>query len=169
MKEAVRSILKAIERVELFLAKLCLVGMIVVVGAQVFFRYVVNRPLTWPEELAGFLLVWLTFLVADILVKRKGHVEVEYFAEKLSPRAQAVIALVVNLYIIVFLVFLVVSSIRIAALQIDHGVGAALKIPKTYYTLAATASGASMLLSFAFVEWEAIERLRTLSGRKEQG
>ena len=38
----------------------------------------------------------------------------------------AIVGLLVNLYIIVFLVFLVVSSVRVAALQLDHGVGAAL-------------------------------------------
>lgn len=160
MRQAIHRFLGAIERVELWLAKLCLLATMAVVGLQVVFRYGFNRPLSWPEELAGFLLVWLTFLVADILVKRKGHVEVEYFADKLSPRVQAIVGLLVNLYIIVFLVFLVVTSLRVAALQLDHGVGAALRIPKAYYTLAATVSGLSMLLSLLVMQWEAVERLR---------
>jgi len=162
MKDRIRGILKRIERVEMALAKLCLLVMIVVGGMQVLFRYAFNRPLTWPEELSGFLLIWMTFLVADILVKRKGHVEVEYFADKLSPRAQVIVSMVVNLYIIAFLVFLIVASIRLETVQIHHGVGAALRIPKAFYTMAATASGASMLLSFLFMEWEGLERLRAL-------
>lgn len=160
MKQSLVDFLRAVERVELWLAKLCLLITMVIVGLQVLLRYGLNRPLTWPEELAGFLLVWLTFLVADLLVKRKGHVEVEYFADKLSPRAQAIVGFVVNLYIIVFLVFLVVTSVRVASAQFDHGVGAALRIPKAYYTLAATVSGVSMLLSFLLMQWEALERLR---------
>lgn len=166
MKETIRRVLKSIERVEMALAKLCLLTMIVVVGMQVLFRYAFNHPLTWPEELSGFLLIWMTFLVADILVKRKGHVEVEFFAEKLSPRGQVIAALIVNLYIIVFLVFLIFSSIRLETVQIHHGVGAALRIPKAFYTMAATVCGASMLLSFLFMEWEGLQRLRALKGEE---
>ncbi|HUV08696.1 MAG TPA: TRAP transporter small permease [Spirochaetia bacterium] len=162
MKEAIRRLLHTIERVEMALAKLFLVVMIVVVGMQVFFRYVVNRPLAWPEELSGFLLIWLTFLVADILVKRKGHVEVEYFFNKMSPKAQEIATIIINAYIIVFLIFLIVSSITIETVQIHHLVGAALKIPKAMYTMAATVSGASMLLSMFLAEWEGIEHLRSL-------
>ncbi len=153
MKRKLKTLLDIIERLEMLASKALLVTMIAVVGAQVFFRYVLDRPLTWPEELCGFLLIWLTFLVADILVKRKGHVTVEFFFGKLSDRARLIISFLINLYIMAFLVFLVVSSIRIETLQIHHVVGAAMRIPKAYYTMAATWASASMLLSFVYEQW----------------
>lgn len=36
--------------------------MSVVVAVQVFFRYALNHSLFWSEELARYILVWLTFL-----------------------------------------------------------------------------------------------------------
>lgn len=162
MKELIRKGLKAVETCELIIAKTILIIMIAVVSMQVFFRYVVRSPLSWPEELSGFLLIWLTFIVADILVKRRGHMEVEYFTNKLPRKIQLVIAFAINLYILVFLVFLVVTSIQIGMRQTSHLVGAALKLPKTYYTMAATFSGISMCFSMAYVQWDIIEEFLQL-------
>ena len=36
--------------------------MTLVILLQVFFRYVLNAPLSWPEEAARYLMVWMTFL-----------------------------------------------------------------------------------------------------------
>jgi TRAP-type C4-dicarboxylate transport system permease small subunit len=149
------------------LAKILLLIMVFVVGMQVFFRYGFNRPLTWPEELSGFLLIWLTFLVADILFKKNGHVQVDYFANKLSQKSQLIISFIVNLYIMVFLVFLIVGSIRIEMRQMTHLVGAALKLPKAYYTMAATVSGASMLVSAGSFQWEIFEKISALKRKEE--
>ena len=47
--------------------------MIGVVAAQVFFRYVLNHSLFWSEELARYILVWLTFLGASVAYRRGVH------------------------------------------------------------------------------------------------
>lgn len=35
--------------------------------AQVFFRFALNSPLVWSEELARLLLVWVTFIGAAVV------------------------------------------------------------------------------------------------------
>jgi TRAP-type C4-dicarboxylate transport system permease small subunit len=47
--------------------------MALIVAAQVFFRYVLNQSLFWSEELARYLLVWLTFLGASVAYYRRAH------------------------------------------------------------------------------------------------
>jgi len=59
--------------------------MAVVVAAQVFFRYVLNHSLFWSEELARFLLVWLTFLGASVAYYRKAHPGVDVLYKKMGP------------------------------------------------------------------------------------
>jgi TRAP-type C4-dicarboxylate transport system permease small subunit len=44
-----------------------------VVAAQVFYRYALNHSLFWSEELARYLLVWLSFLGASAAYYRKVH------------------------------------------------------------------------------------------------
>ena len=168
MKESIHKVLKVIERYEMACAKILLLTMIIVVGMQVIFRYGFNKPLTWPEELSGFLLIWLTFIVADILFKRNGHVQVDYFASKWSPKTQLIVSFVVNLYIMAFLVFLIVSSIQIGLRQTTHLVGAALKLPKSYYTLAATVSGVSMLMTAVVAQWDTLSELKALRQKEKK-
>lgn len=44
---------------------------------QVFFRYVLNLPLTWSEEAARYLNVWAVLLGASLSVKYKDHLRVD--------------------------------------------------------------------------------------------
>ncbi len=50
-----------------------------VLGLQVVMRYVLNSPLSWPEELARYLMIWATFIGAALLVREDGHVRLDYF------------------------------------------------------------------------------------------
>ena len=49
------------------------VVMVLAVFLQVVFRYVVNHPLSWSEELARYVFVWASMLGASMGVKKKTH------------------------------------------------------------------------------------------------
>jgi len=42
-------------------SSLIMLALVGVISTQVFWRYVLNAPLPWPEEVAGFLFAWLVF------------------------------------------------------------------------------------------------------------
>ncbi len=44
---------------------------------QIFFRYILNAPLTWSEEAARYLNVWAVLLGAALAIKRKDHLRVD--------------------------------------------------------------------------------------------
>ena len=46
------------------IAWVALALMVVVILLQVFFRYVLNNALAWPDEAARFLMLWMTCLIA---------------------------------------------------------------------------------------------------------
>ena len=50
-----------------------------VVFAQVIFRFAINQPLAWTEELAIYCLVWITFLGAAYALSLKAHIAVDFF------------------------------------------------------------------------------------------
>jgi len=50
---------------------------------QVLFRYVFNNSLTWSEELAKFIFIWITFLGASICLRDGIHLKVDFLTEKL--------------------------------------------------------------------------------------
>ena len=46
-----------------------------------------DHSLSWPEELAQWMFVWAVFLGTAALVAGKGHIAIETFSPRLSPRA----------------------------------------------------------------------------------
>jgi len=60
-------------------------GMAFLVAAQVFFRYTLNQSLFWSEELARYLLVWLTFMGASSAYRRGMHPGVDILYAWMRP------------------------------------------------------------------------------------
>ncbi len=72
-------------------------SMAIIVAAQVFCRYVLNRSLFWSEELARYLLVWLTFLGASVAYYRKAHPGIDVVYSKMPGSLKKIAALFVHL------------------------------------------------------------------------
>ena len=49
---------------------------LLVMLAQVFFRYVLNSSLQWSEELAVWGMVWMVFVGSVLLVRRSEHISI---------------------------------------------------------------------------------------------
>lgn len=68
--------------------------MVVVILVQVFFRYVLNNALPWPDEAARFLMLWMTGLIAASAYRRSGFVAIDMLEAALPPRVGQILALV---------------------------------------------------------------------------
>ena len=104
-------------------------GMAVVVAAQVFSRYVLNHSIFWSEELARFLLVWLTFLGAGVVYRRGGHASLEIFYVLFPLKIQKITSIIIHLVAFIFFVVIIIYGWRFAyfvRLQISP----ALSLPK---------------------------------------
>lgn len=55
----------------------CLGVMTCIVFVSVVFRYVLNSPLAWSEELASMLFAWLTFVGAYVAARSRSHVSID--------------------------------------------------------------------------------------------
>jgi len=71
--------------------------MTVVVAVQDFFRYVLNQSLFWSEELARYLLVWLSFLGASVAYRRKVHPGIDVLKAKMPGGLQKISNAIVHL------------------------------------------------------------------------
>ena len=68
--------------------------MTTVVFAQVCFRYLLNVPLGWSEELSRFAFVWLSFLGAAYLVRGQQHLRVTIVESKVPHRVRVIFRIV---------------------------------------------------------------------------
>jgi TRAP-type C4-dicarboxylate transport system permease small subunit len=71
-----------------WIGAVCLGLMVVVILTQVFFRYVVQNALPWPEEASRFLMLWSTGLMAPTAFRRGGFVAIDMVV-RLLPRMVA--------------------------------------------------------------------------------
>jgi TRAP-type C4-dicarboxylate transport system permease small subunit len=81
---------------------LLLAAMLVLVTVGVFFRYVLAASLTWYDEFASYLLVWLSFYGAVVATYRNRHISFETLAERLGSAGRRRFALVSTAASIVF-------------------------------------------------------------------
>lgn len=58
--------------------------MTVVISLQVILRYFFGNALPWPEELARYLMVWMTFLIAPYAYRKKLNVGVEVLSDRVK-------------------------------------------------------------------------------------
>jgi TRAP-type C4-dicarboxylate transport system permease small subunit len=81
--------------------------LIVPVTMQIVSRYTdVIPPYIWTEELARFLFIWMIMIGAMVGVRESSHFDVDIWP-RLSPKADAALKLITNVFTLVFaLVFL---------------------------------------------------------------
>lgn len=53
----------------------------VVAFVAVFYRFVLHDPITWSEEAARYMMVWVTFLGAGYAMGKGKHIGVTMFVE----------------------------------------------------------------------------------------
>jgi hypothetical protein len=62
--------------------------MTVIVFIQVVMRYVFSNSLSWSEELARFIFLWLSWIGASYAVKERSHFRVEMFANMIKGKSR---------------------------------------------------------------------------------
>ena len=87
------------------LAWIAIFLMVIVILLQVFFRYVVNNALPWPDELARFLMLWMTGFIAPSAYRWGGFVSIEMLPKLLPKFLEHILIislLVLSLIILLF-------------------------------------------------------------------
>lgn len=115
---------------------------------QVFTRFVLRDPSSYTEELARYLLIWLSLLGAAYATGRRLHLAVDLLPQKLEGRARRRLETVIDGAVLVFaLLVLVVGGSRLVFVTLVLGQSsAALGIPLGWVYLAIPLSG--LLIAF---------------------
>ena len=70
------------------IAWVALAMMVFVILLGVFFRYVLNDALPWPDEAARFCMLWMTALVAPLALRSGGFVAIDMLSSFLPRRIE---------------------------------------------------------------------------------
>ncbi len=119
--------------------------MVTTLAVQVFFRYVLDAPLSWTEELARYAFVWVTFLGAAVAFRHRGHIVVDMLLHMIPAQVRAVLIWAVEVLVTITLVILVRDGLRMV--ETTANVRATmLQIPMSYVYASIPVSSALMLL-----------------------
>lgn len=83
--------------------------MVTAILIQVFFRYVLNNALPWPDEAARFCMLWMTGLMAPTAFRRGGFVAIDMLGEALPAK----LGKILNLFLLLVCLAVLVVAVQI--------------------------------------------------------
>ena len=140
------------DSLEEFLMVASLILMTLIMGIQVFSRYVLGASLSWSEELTRYIFVWAGFLSVSFCTKRCISIKIEQFVAMFPRRGKAVFKLVNHTLELIFFFYLMPFAVKYLMYAVESGqVSPACHIPM-YYVQAAP------LVSFLLVSVRIMQR-----------
>lgn len=109
-----RRLVGAVNRGAERLAQIFLAVMVVTVFTQVIFRFFIQHPLSWSEEVARYVFVGIIWMGAAVVVREEGHPGMDLLTRSLPPVWQRGIQLLVNLMVVATFVTVAVTGSRLA-------------------------------------------------------
>ncbi len=131
---------------------LFLVATVVVTFSQVITRYFLHVSLSWSEEVARFLFVWIATLGAAYGFKTKSHFAIVFLVNRFSRRLQRLVGTLVVFIASIFLIVFVLESLYlILTVTIDQ------RAPVTQMSMAVPHSaapvGGTLMLYYLIRNW----------------
>jgi TRAP-type C4-dicarboxylate transport system permease small subunit len=138
--------------------------LIIPVSLQIFSRYTSLIPsYIWTEEMARFLFVWMIMIGAMVGVRDGSHLDADLWPE-LTPRGNALLRTVSNVFVLVFALVFVWYGIRFVQFGWDQNSELA-ELPMTYIFVAWPLAGITWVL---FLGERFIADLRTLAAERRK-
>ena len=139
--------LRGLLQVETVVSVAILSVLIVLISTQVFLRYLFNNPFTWAEELGALLLIYLSFVTADVVYKMNAHISIDYVVGFFPRRLRAATEIALGVMICVCLGSLMAVSIPLIQDQFGFTIAAALPLSKSWWTMPVPVVFCSMILT----------------------
>ncbi len=93
---------------------LMLSAMALIIGANISFRYLTSHSFPWADEAARYLMIWLTFTGAGLILRTGGHVAITNLQDALPDRGRKIMRGALVLGLLVFFGFMVDVGIEYA-------------------------------------------------------
>lgn len=124
---------------------LCLASVVIITFLQVFFRYVIQQPLTWSQEALMISFVYSVLFGAALAIKNDDHLKVDMF-ENLPNTFKKFFSVLQFLIVLVLVSALIYYGLQLVINNLKSGqIVGMLPIKKAYVYLALPVSALFML------------------------
>ena len=139
-------LLKKISKINIILIIILAITMTVSVSMGVFYRYILRAPLRWPEELARYLMIAITYLGSAIAFRERKHAKLSFVMERLPSKAVFILKLFGDILVLLFLAFVVYESSKLAFIEGPAQTSPGLRISMMYAFVAIPIGSSLMIL-----------------------
>jgi TRAP-type C4-dicarboxylate transport system permease small subunit len=129
--------------------------MCIIVFGNVVLRYLFNSGITWSEEVARYLFVWLVLLSSIMVLKDNGHLGVETVI-KMLPKPLKRATYIVSNVIVLYILYLVVDGSWKMTVMNAHSYGPATGMPLSMIYGTGIVMGVGMALIAVFNLYRAV-------------
>lgn len=145
-----------INKLTRFVVILLLMLMVIAVSLQVLFRFFLDQPLAWTEELARYLLIWITFLGSAYAMSIRAHIGTEYILKYLSPFMGKVLLVIAAILSMLFFGVMVQQGYLLSARSMTQ-FSPTLLLPMGYVYSVIPLSGVLLIMNVFAVTWKDVK------------
>ena len=98
--------MKIIDKLEEWIGGTLFMGMFIILVLQILARQVFRSPLTWSEELAGLIFVYVGMLGISMGIRSQSHVLIDFLFTRFSPKVQKVVFTISQIIIFICIIFM---------------------------------------------------------------
>lgn len=106
MKENESSLKSIIFNLDLVIAAVCLTILIILTFLGVIWRYFLQAPFTWLEEVQLACMVWIVFLAAGPAFRAGSHVAIEMIVDMMPEALQKVVTVLISAVVVAVIGYL---------------------------------------------------------------
>lgn len=125
----------------------CMAAIVLITIAAVWWRYILNAPIAWIEQVSNMLFIWIVFVGAAILYRQQLHIAVDVFVRMLPERMTSLIFWMIEIANLCFILILFGYSLKLSIDVLDTTTGA-LDITPAWFYFSAPVACAMMVLFF---------------------
>jgi len=149
---------KLIDTINVYLkytAVVAMSAMLLIIFLQVIFRYVFQHSLTFSEELARYLFVYVVFFGTAVVAKENGHIVMGVLTQKLKGKAAKYTQIIAYVCTLLFVTILFYQGIRMMVLTSYH-LSPALRIAMPYVYFAIPAASFIMICNLIILIFDTL-------------
>jgi TRAP-type transport system small permease protein len=128
-----RRVCNSAELLSRFVVGASIAAIVLITIVAVWYRYGLNAPLSWTEQVCRILFVWSVFAGAAILYRRMLHIVIDMFVLMLPPAAQAIVFWINQGLMLLVGVLMLGFGLQVAVGTLDQTFGALEITPAVFY------------------------------------
>lgn len=121
------------DKFEITICVILMSVMTILIFLQVIMRYVFSNSLSWSEELARYLFIWLIYLGVSYGAKIRKHIKIDAALKLFPKKIRPYVVILGDILFFLFAIYIVYTGYKYALMQATLGkLSPALAIPYKY-------------------------------------